>query len=130
VCRPALNFLDFLVLFHQGKRTRKKNKKRFNETQLLEDAVALKVDGRINPAHAGFNETHLSEDAVALKNDGRIPVCRQGRNPENPAIRDTTAVRDTEQFTSPQAGKQQIIINSYISNVSFILYKFASLNLI
>jgi hypothetical protein len=27
----ALNFLDFLVLFHQGKRTRKKNKKKEQE---------------------------------------------------------------------------------------------------
>jgi hypothetical protein len=34
VCGIALNFLDFLILFHQGKRTRKKNKKKFNETHL------------------------------------------------------------------------------------------------
>jgi len=30
-----------------------------------------------------FNETQLSEDAVALKFDGRTPVCFQGRNPES-----------------------------------------------
>jgi hypothetical protein len=58
---------------------------------------ALKVDGRINPAHAGLNETQLSEDEVELKVDGRI-------NPELkvPRVYDSgsAAIRDNKQQTT------------------------------